>query len=157
MSPIALALLLTSGPAWGKDLQGRIGVGFQAGLDDRVALAVRYGLPMGRDDLNLLVELHAGVDFQGTVDDGWGVGIRGLYAVVIEDNLNLYAAVGVAWVTTDGTGVVRLQPAAAAEWFAFGVENLGITVQWGLAVDIGSGVAIRTFGGGPGLGLNYYF
>ncbi len=153
----ALLLLLSSGSAWGKDLQGRLGVGFQAGLDDSAALTVRYGLPVGAPPTNVLIEAQAGVALRGTIDDSWTVGARLLYAVVAEDNLNLYAAVGGSWVSTGGTGRFRLQPALAAEWFGFGLENLGLSAQWGLALDFGDGVDVRTFGGGPGLGLHYYF
>jgi len=157
VSATVLLLLSTSPGAWAKDLQGRVGVGFQAGLDDTAALTVRYGLPVGEAPMNLIVEAQAGVDLRGSVDDTWTVGLRALYAVVAEDNLNLYAAVGGAWVSTGGYGRFRLQPALAVEWFGFGLENLGLTAQWGLAIDIGGGVDFRTLGGGPGLGLHYYF
>ncbi len=156
MSAAALLLLMTPAVE-AKDLQGRVGVGFAAALDDQAALTVRYGLPVGEPPTNMLVEVQAGVDLQGAVDDSWLVGARVLYAVVAEDNLNLYAAVGGAWVSTGGAGRFRLQPALSAEWFAFGLENLGLSAQWGLAVDFGGGVDVRTFGGGPGLGLHYYF
>ncbi len=155
----ALALLLATAPALGKDLQGRLGVGFQAGLDDASTLTVRFGLPVGEKPINILVEAQAGMDLRGSVDDNWTVGLRALYAVVVEDNLNLYGAVGVAWVSRQDSGVLRLQPALSAEWFGLGLENLGLSAQWGLSLDIGSGsgIDLRTFGGGPGLGLNYYF
>ena len=157
MSSLAAALILCCSSAWGKDLQGRAGVGFASGLDDVQSLTVRYGLPIGEAPMNILVELGAGASLTGGTADQWTVGLRGLYAVVVEDNLNLYAALGVAYVNRSGSHTFRVQPALSAEWFAFGLENLGLSASWGLAVDFGSGVDFATFGGVPGVGLNYYF
>ncbi len=157
VSSLAAALIICSSGAWGKDLQGRVGVGFAAGLGETSSLTVRYGLPVGEAPSNVLLEVGAGASLTGGVDDQWSAGLRALYAIVAEDNLNLYAALGLAYVNFDGSHRFRLQPALSAEWFAFGLENLGISASWGLALDMGAGIDLTTFGGAPGVGLNYYF
>ena len=89
-----------------------------------------------------------------------------LFAFLAEDNLNLYAGVGAGYAGfDDGSRAVRAQPALGVEFFLFGLENLGLSAEFGVNVDVGissSGIDVTT-GAGPdassfaAIGVHYYF
>lgn len=174
MSSVALLLLsaLVS-PAAAKDLNGRLGLGFSqqfGGSGAMSAVSLRYGLPTGKPTTNLGVEVDVGVDVAGGATDLFGGG-RFLWGAVAEDNMNLNLGFGVGYLqrntfetATDGTstatpyGTIRLQPSLGAEFFLFGLENLGFTTELGLNLDlVGGGVEVLTVGGAPAVGMHYYF
>ncbi len=155
MSALIL-LLLTSSSASANDLRGRFGFGFHAGLSSVSSLSVRYALPTARPEVNVQIELDAGVDLAGS-DLGLVAGGRLLYGVVAEDNLSLYVAAGGAYVKETDDAVIRVQPAMGAEFFMFGLENLGFGVEWGLDVDLGTTFALRTISGAPAVTVHYWF
>ena len=82
------------------------------------------------------------------------VGGRLLYAVVVEDNMNLYAIGGGSLLSQDGSNGLRLEPALGAEYFPFGVENLGVNGEVGLRMDLGDALGIGTT---AAFGLTYWF
>jgi hypothetical protein len=147
--------------AHARDLHGRGGVGFEDQLAADAgggALSARYWLPAAGTPVtgrapHVGVEVAIGLDVR---DGGTGVsaGAHALYAFLVEDNLNLYAGVGAAWV--GATSSVRVQPALGAEFFLFGLENLGVSAEWGLNVDVGERFALTTPGNAVA-GVRYYF
>ncbi len=169
---LTLATLVPTASA--KDLNGRVGLGFSqqfGGSGAMSALSLRYGLPTGKPTTNLGVELDVGVDVADGATDFFGGG-RFLWGEVAEDNMNLNLGLGAGYlqrnvilVGTDGTtteatpyGTVRLQPSIGAEFFLFGLENLGFTAELGMNLDIvNGGVQVLTVGGAPGVGMHYYF
>lgn len=169
-----LLLPLLVSPASAKDLNGKLGVGFsqQFGGDGTFSsLSLRYGLPTGKPTTNLAVELDVGVDVDAGATDLFGGG-RFLWGVVAEDNMNLYLGAGAGYlqrnvlaVADDGLStepspydVVRVQPSLGAEFFLFGLENLGFTAEFGVNLDIGEGgTRVTTVGGAPAVGMHYYF
>lgn len=152
-----LALLACPLPAFAKDLGGRVGVGFAAQLGDVAALSFRWGLPTGDPKVNIQLEADGGVEIDASGLTAMVVGGRLLYGVVAEDNLNLYLGAGGAYVQDASGGAVRVQPSMGAQFFFFGVENLGITAEWGVNIDVGTRVGVATVGGAPGVGVHYYF
>ncbi len=153
------AALLTAPAVQAKDLRNRVGVGFNNQFGHTSSLSVRYGLPWNDEAINLQLEVLAGVelDSDDTTTDAVSAGARLLYAIVVEDNMNLYAAAGLGWVSYDGAAAVRLQPGLSAQFFLFGIENLGFSADWGLSIDLGTPSAIRSFTSVPGMGVHYYF
>lgn len=151
------ALLLLAPLAGATDLRNRVGVGFHAGLGSVSALSVRYALPTSNEKVNAQVELDAGFAAGGGEDLALVAGGRVLYGVVAEDNLSLYVAGGAAYVLEETESVVRIQPAMGAEFFMFGLENLGFGVEWGLNLDLGSEPAARTISGAPAVTVHYWF
>lgn len=165
-------LLLLAPPAAAKDLNGRLGLGFSqqfGGTGTMTAISVRWGLPTGKPATNIAVELDAGADY-GTSLDFFGGG-RILFGLVAEDNMNFNLGLGggylqrnvIALSDTGASeptpyGTIRLQPSLGAEFFLFGLENLGFTAEFGVNVDLTDG-ALRatTVGGAPGVGMHYYF
>lgn len=158
---LLLSLLVSSvvaTPAHAKDLRKRIAVGFDQQLGGYPSLSGRYGLPSQDRAVNILTELDLGFAYGGgaATDDGLFIGGKLLYAFVVEDNMNLYAAGGVGLRVGDQTWF-RLQPGLSAEFFFFGLENLGFSADWGLAIDLGDPSGFASFASAPGVGLHYYF
>lgn len=158
-----LLLLLSLLPdASAKDLRNRVAVGAHQPLDigspggSLTQLSVRFGLPTEKPATALQLELDAGFRINATTNSvGYGGGLRLLYGLVVEDNMNLYGVLGAGYQQfQDGPAGVRIIPALSAEFFPFGLENLGITAEWGINVDIGNEFA---FGTAPALGLHYWF
>lgn len=152
-----LALLLVSAPADAKDLRSRLGIGLHEQFGSVTALSARYGLPTGKPTSNVQIEVDLGADLASTMDPKFFAGGRLLFSVVAEDNMNLYLGAGAGYVVDGPAGVVRLQPVAGAEFFFFGLENLGFSVEWGVNVDLGSAWAVQTIGSSPGVAAHYYF
>ncbi len=148
--------------AQAKDLRNRAGLGFnnQFGqYSSLTALSVRYGLPMPDPAINIQVELDFGltaVNFDYVVN-GFFTGGRVLYAFVVEDNMNLYGAIGSGLTMTENDVYVQIDPGLGVEFFLFGLENLGFAAEWGLTIALGDPTGISTFAASPGMGLHYYF
>lgn len=165
MRPTPLAVLLLSPllfaapAAQAKDLRKRFGVGFTEQVGGFPSIAVRYGLPMPNEVMNLQVELAAGffADGDDTTTDGVSAGGRLLYALVAEDNMNLYAEAGLGWNSVAGDNALRVQPGLGVQFFFFGLENLGFSADWGICIDLGKPTGVATWSSAPGLGLHYYF
>lgn len=164
VAPALAALLVLPSPALAKDLNGKLGVGFNQSLGyassagSVSSLSLRYGLPTGKPTVNVQIELDGGVDVSSAGTRFLGGG-RFLYGVVAEDNMNLYLGAGVGYLYDgpDATSFVRVQPALEAQFFPFGLENLGFTAGIGLSVDLGSELGLTTVGGAPNVGMHYYF
>lgn len=149
-----LALALLVDPAAAKDLRSRVGVGFHQGFGDTSALSFRVGIPAASPTMNLQIEADVGLDITSTTP-GFFAGGRALWGLVAEDNLNLYFGAGAGYL--GASKAVRVQPVLAAQFFFFGLENLGFSAEWGVNVDIGAETHILTVGGGPAAAVHYYF
>jgi hypothetical protein len=151
-----LAAAGTPATAGAKDLRGRFGAGFHAGLGSVPAISVRYALPTGDPKVSIVVEADGGASIGGATTDVLAGG-RVLYGLVAEDNMNLYAGVGGFFVVQGGGPAARIQPALGAHFFLFGLENLGLSAEWGVNVDFGVPAALATVGGAPAVAVHYYF
>lgn len=154
---IAALLVATAPLAEANDLRGRLGLGFHAGLGTVSAISARYALPTKSPAVNIQLEANGGVAAGTSVDTELVAGGRLIYGVVAEDNLSLYAAGGAHYVANGPTDIVRVQPAVGAEFFFFGLENLGFGVEWGVNLDFGESTGIRTVSGGPAVTVHYWF
>ena len=152
-----LALLLVSAPADAKDLRSRVGIGFHEQFGSVTALSVRAGLPTGKPTSIIQFEADVGADLSAVTEPKFFAGGRLLFTVVAEDNMNLYLGAGGGYIVDGPDGVVRLQPVAGAEFFFFGLENLGFSVEWGVNVDLGAAWAVKTVGSSPAVAAHYYF
>jgi hypothetical protein len=152
-----LALLALVPTSSANDVRGRLGFGFHAGLGTVSALSVRYALPTAQPQVNIQLEVDAGASVGETIGTEIVAGGRGLYGVVAEDNLSLYVAAGAFYVESPASSGVRIQPAVGAEFFFFGLENLGFGVEWGLNLDLGETPAVRTVSGAPAVTVHYWF
>lgn len=150
---ICLALLPTTAVA--KDLSGKVGVGFNNQFASLSALSARYVLPLA--DLHVAIEANVGTSIlKGQENAAFG-GLRMIYGLVREDNMVLHAGLGVGLWGEGKTNSLRLQPVLGAEFFLYGLENLGFLVEWGLTIDLGSENRVYTTSTAPSAGLHYYF
>ena len=158
-----MLLLLSLLPdASAKDLRSHVALGVHQPVDIGTAggsltqISFRFGMPTGKPSIALQLELDAGFRINASSGEaGYGGGLRLLYGLVVEDNMNLYGVLGGGYQQAqEGPGGVRIAPALSAEFFPFGLENLGLTVEWGLNIDIGEEFI---FGTAPALGLHYWF
>lgn len=154
---LPLLLLALPSVAHGKDLRERVGVGFNNQFSHVSALSVKYGLPAPEPAINIQIEAVGGFEIVDGASDNLFVGLRGLYGLVAEDNMNLYVAGGVGYLARGQVDGVRIQPAFGTEFFFFGLENLGFTAEWGVNIDLGEGSEVNTPTGAPAVGFHYYF
>ncbi len=143
--------------AHAKDLRGRSGVGFNQQFGHVSALSVRYGLPTPSPVINVQVEGAFGLETAAS-EDGGNVfaGARVLYGFLAEDNMNLFAGGGLGIVTEQSQNTIRTQPTMGADFFLFGLENLGFTIEWGLNLDIGPTSGVSTTAAAAA-GAHYWF
>ncbi len=151
---LSLTLL---GTAEAKDLRQRVGVGYSNQLPHIDALSVKLGLPTQDPALNVQLQALFGVSLLDDTDDALFAGGRLLYGVVAEDDMNVYAIAGAGFFTNGARSGLRLQPALGCEFFLFGLENLGFSLEWGLTIDMAGGRDLYTVGSGAGLGVHYWF
>jgi hypothetical protein len=150
-----------------KDLRGRIGLGFNQQLGHVSAISLRYAIPTNSHAINIQLEGNFGLDTatEPTFDPEANAlsssrsvfsGARLLYGFVAEDNMTLFGAGGVGILTNSGDTTVRIQPSMGADFFLFGLDNLGFTVEWGLNVDTGSNPGVET-AAAVAAGVHYWF
>ena len=160
-SLLALALLLGgAGQADAKDLRKRVGIGFNNNFSTLTSVSLKLGLPTNKDTVNLQVQALVGFSIFARSDDLFFAGGRVLLPILAEDNLNLYGALGGGYVRSHaGTDGARIQAVLGVEFFLFGLENLGLSAEFGLNLDlIGRQVDIETTSGtAASVGVHYYF
>jgi len=158
---LALALLLPAS-ADARDLRESVGLGYSNQFSSVSALSARYHLPTRSSTVRISVEATAGFSLMmpssaQTTYNGWFTGARVLYGLVAEDNMTLYAAAGAGFTSSAGDQAMRLQPALGAEFFLYGLENLGFSTEWGLNLDLAKTTRVDTISGGPAVAVHYYF
>ena len=156
MRTLLICLLALPTTASAKDLAGHFGIGFNNQFSSMSALSARYVLPL--HDLHIGVEGHLGSSIQpGGNANGGFVGARVIWGLVREDNMILHLGLGGA-VWGEGTqSSFRLQPVVGAEFFLYGLENLGFLIEWGVTLDAGDVNEFSTTSSAPSVGLHYYF
>jgi len=155
----AFVLLLLVTPAVAKPLGGRVGVGFENSFSSLSSLSIKWCLPVRDRNLNLQLQAVGGFSLLEGIQDTYFAGGRLLYGFLAEDNMNLYAAAGVGYGRfSGGQEAVRLSPTMAAEFFLFGLDSLGLTIEWGIHADVGTATEITSVGSSfASLGAHYYF
>ena len=153
---LLIASLLAS-DADAKDLRKRIGVGLDNQFGHVSSVSVKAGVPTPDPAINVQVQGTMGFAVLDGAADDWWVGGRVLYGVVAEDNMNLYAAAGAGWRVAGQDKSLRLYPAVGSEFFLFGLENLGLSAEIGVGIDLGTGSDIYSVGSAAGMGVHYYF
>lgn len=158
-----LAFLLSPLAAHAKDLRNRFGLGYNAQLGGLPAISLKYTLPAKDKAINLAVEGLGGATLPSDGSQEIMAGLRVLYGVVAEDQMNLYVGLGGLYVHSDAAAFagVRAQPVLGAEFFLYGLDNLGFSLEVGVNLDVdlvaggvGASTAASSMGG---LGLHYYF
>jgi len=144
-------------PAQAKDLRKRVGVGLDNQFGHVSSFSVKAGVPTPDPAINVQAQATFGFSVLDGAADDWWLGGRVLYGVVAEDNMNLYAAAGAGWRVAGQDKSLRLYPAVGGEFFLFGLENLGLSAEVGVGIDLGTGADIYSVGSAAGMGVHYYF
>ncbi len=155
-----LSLFAFSSTAMAKDTRGRFAGGFNQQFGHVSALSVRYAIPTNSPAVNIHLEGAFGLETQSGEDTEEAnrvfSGGRLLYGIIAEDNLNLFVAGGMGALSNNDSSTLRIQPAMGADFFFFGLENLGFTVEWGLNLDVTGQTGIATTAA-AGAGVHYWF
>ena len=139
-------------------MRGHFALGFENQLSGMPALSAKYAFPTAQSQINAQLQVVAGWSVDPTTADQGFFGARGLYGVVAEDNMSLLVGAGLGYVKAGNASAFRVEPLMSAEFFLFGLENLGLTLQWGLQVDLSSqGTTFRSMGSGAAIGAHYWF
>jgi hypothetical protein len=153
---IAVVLLLAAPRAEAKDLRNRLGIGFDNQFGQLSALSVRYGLPMPDPAINIEIEGAFGFVQNATTDGSYFGGGRLHYGVVAEDNMNLTLGGGAGMLSDGASQTLRIEAVMGAQFFLFGLENLGFLTEWGIHVDSGDTAGSST-AAAMGVGAHYWF
>jgi hypothetical protein len=153
-----LSGLLDTPLAHAKDLQGRLGLGYNAQfvntlIDQRVpGVSIKYGLT--RD---LAAEGVVGI--ATTSPANTVTGIKFFKNVFYETNLNFYFMLGGAILSARGRGGVEFLGGFGVEFFIPGIESLGFSVETGGSFDnLNGSFVLRTLGVSfLDAGIHFYF
>jgi hypothetical protein len=158
---VGLALLLLApGDAGAKDLRERFAIGFNNNFSSLTSLSVKVGLPAEKETLNFQLQGLVGFAILADEDNRFFAGGRLILPILAEDNLNLYGAVGGGYVRFhDNLSAARVQAVLGVEFFFFGLENLGVSAEFGLNLDVAPGRLdfTTTSGTSAAVGVHYYF
>ncbi len=141
-----------------KDLQGRLGLGYNAEFVSSTsangvpAISLKYGFT--RD---LAGELIFGI---ATTTPGSSVsGVKFFKNIFFENNLNFYFMLGGALVSAGGASGSQFIGGFGVEFFIPGVDSLGFSMETGASFDNLSGTfAMRTLGMSfLNAGMHFYF
>ena len=149
--------IMTMLSAQAKDLDSRMGVGVNNWFATQPSVSLRYALPLSVPQQETQVEAVVGFSTDPSAPSALTLGGRALYAVVVEDNLNVLAGGGAGFLMLNGTGALRLQPAMEFQYFFMGLDNLSFTAGVGMNVDIGKGNNKVELSSSMLGGLHYWF
>lgn len=141
-----------------KDLQGRLGLGYNAEfvnslIDQRVpGISIKYGLT--RD-----IAAEAVVGIATTSPTDTVTGIKFFKNIFYETNLNFYFMLGGAILSAQNRGGAEFMTGFGVEFFIPGLESLGFATETGGTFDNLSGnFALRTLGVSfLDAGIHFYF
>jgi hypothetical protein len=155
----ALVLLARSEPASARDLQGRVGLGYNAQfanswVDTRTpGVSLKYAL--SRD-----IAAEAIVGMRTAEPTNSVTALKFFKNVFLETNLNFYFVFGAGIVGANTKTGAEFLGGLGAEFFIPGLESLGISFEAGGSLHnlLGTGFSFRTFGASfLDAGMRFYF
>lgn len=163
---LAIVALLASLPAcvvpagaWARDLQGRLGVGFNSQFAnsavDSPAPGVSIKYALSRD---LAAELVAGMRTSSPINSV--TGLKLFKNLFMETSINFYASLGGALVSARGTTGAEFLGTMGAEFFIPGLESLGFSFETGGSLHnlTNGSFSFRTVGVSfVDAGMHFYF
>ena len=136
---IAMLLSFLLSTAFAKDLDGRYAVGMNSWFGPTPSVSARYAVPMPKNVMETQIEINFGFATDPASASNLNLGARGLYAIVVEDNMNLMIGGGAGFLMLNGTPALRLQPSMEIQYFLLGLDNLSFTTGAGINLDMGPG------------------
>ena len=154
------ATFLYATPSFGRDLQGRVGLGMNGNFPnqrgnsiDGKGIALKYGFTK---DLAVepVIAFSTGTSAQSTF------GLKFFKNIFYETNLNFYFFGAGALMKNSGDSSYALQSGFGAEFFIPGIESLGFSFELGaeLSDTYGNSTSLRTLGMTfVDAGMRFYF
>lgn len=139
--------------AWSRDLQGRLGLGYNQQLvSDVPSVSLKYGFT--RD---LAGQLIFGANTRTPSRNGYG--LKFFKNLFFETNLNFYMMGGAALVQANSQSGTEFLAGFGVEFFVPGLESLGFSFETGGSLNnLGGGYAFRTLGLSIiNAGMHFYF
>jgi len=157
LSTLLLSIVLSS-PAFSKETQGRLGLGYNSEFGNASnasnipAVSIKYALT--RD---LAASLVAGV--VGSSSMSSVIAVKGYKNLFLEKNLNFYFTFGLGIVNAEGSRGTEVITGFGSEFFFPGLESLGFSFETGVSFNNLSGsFKIRTIGMSfLNAGIHFYF
>lgn len=159
LATVALLACLVPAGAWARDLQGRLGIGYNSQFANSAVdspgpgVSLKYAL--SRD---LAAELIAGVKTSSPTNTVTGVKLfKNLFT---ETSLNFYASLGGAIVGARGVTGAEFMGTMGAEFFIPGLESLGFSFETGGSLHnlTNQSFSFRTVGVSfVDAGMHFYF
>lgn len=154
---LSVAALLPT-HAWSRDLQGRLGLGYNAEfanfqtIGGVPGISLKYGFT--RD---LAIELVGGVSTASPTNSV--AAVKFFKNIFYETNLNFYATLGGGFVSGGGFSGMELLGGFGAEAFIPGIESLGFSMELGGSFNNLSGsYGLKTLGVSfLNAGIHFYF
>jgi hypothetical protein len=151
---ICLITGLTLQSAQARELQGRLGVGYNSEFAQGAVPSISLKYALARD---LGTELVVGVDTASPTSTVAAVKFsKGLF---FETNLNFNAFAGLGMVNAHSNSGVECLAGFGLEFFIPGIESVGFSTDTGVSLGTGSGsFALRTLGVSfLNAGIHFYF
>ncbi|OFZ21727.1 MAG: hypothetical protein A2X94_15685 [Bdellovibrionales bacterium GWB1_55_8] len=151
-------LFLSSADALAKDLQGRLGLGYNSQFANATAengvpgISLKYGLTRDLAAAAVLGMTTASPSNSVTA-------VKFFKNLFYETNLNFYFTTGAGILSGGGKSGVEFLGAFGAEFFIPGIESLGFSFETGGSLDnLGDGFALKTHGASfLDAGIHFYF
>lgn len=154
---IALATVTLPHSAAAREMQGRIGLGYNSEFQNSTAtnrvpaVSLKYGLT--RD---IGVEGLFGI--ATTSPANTVIGAKFFKNLLYETNLNYYFMLGGGILSASGNSGGQFLGGFGVEFFVPGLESLGFSFEVGASIDTLSGMTVRTLGASfLDAGMHFYF
>ena len=153
-----MILFLASTSLFAKDLDGRLGVGVNQILGQNSNISVRFAVPMPKEVMEVQAEVYLGIDTDPNTPYAASIfGLRGVYGIIVEDNMNILGGGAIAYLNSDGSPTFRIQPSIEAQFFLMGLDNLSFSSTIGMEIDFGKGSGQFQLGGNLIGSMHYWF
>jgi hypothetical protein len=157
VSSVAL-MWVASSDAFARDLQGRLGLGYNAefanlqATNGVPAVSIKYGLT--RD-----IDAEALVGVNTTTPTNSVTGIKLFKNIFLETNLNFYFMVGAGIISANAKASAQFLGGFGAEFFIPGLESLGLAMETGGSFDnVAGNFSLKTLGVSfLNAGMHFYF
>lgn len=157
--PLLSLCLLTASETFARDLQGRVGLGYNAQFSntrevngDVPAIALKYAFTKD-------IAMEGVLGIATTKPSNSVVGAKLFKNLFFEQNLNFYFMAAAGLVTANNNSGTDFQGGFGAEFFIPGVDSLGISMEvGGEFTNITGSYVFRTFGASfLNAGMRFYF
>jgi hypothetical protein len=150
---------LTAPRAYSRDLQGRLGVGFNSEFANAYANGFRIPGASVKYALTRDIAVEGILGIATTTPSNSVVAAKIFKTLFFETNLNFYSMAGLGLINVNSLSGIQLITGFGVEFFMPGLESLGFSMETGISFDNATGsYAIHTLGFSfLDAGIHFYF